>query len=484
MKSHSTMSRRDFMKTLGLGATAIGSVGVTAPIFHDLDEMMSISAAETFNSTTSMQKRPWFVKEVDIPTVEIDLKLRTPYAGPDPATGTMASIYVTKEETAAILASQQNNAIEGAKNNRPGFTLRDQIGAWASLDRGQTGYVKYPPEGFRTIKVTHETLGVPKWEGSETENAFMIRTFLRQFGAGAIGYARVDDDSVGPRKPLFNTHVRLENNPDYKYDANGTFVMPEKCKYAIIIYDRSPRDPNNYRRTVNSPQAFVSNMEKCEYGHKLQNFLWGLGYQSYWFEDSTTSKFTGTPTNVWGILSGIGEYNRIHNTVSQPEGESGNFASILFTDLPLPTTKPIDFGALEFCKTCGICADVCPSGAIPTVEEYREPTWDRATGPWSASNDHKGYPNKSIECVKWYFSNAVTAFAPSSRPVGVCRRCSSHCVFSKDRKAWIHEVVKSVVSTTPVMNSFFTKMDTLSGYSDVISDEGRAEYWHQYLPAV
>ncbi|GAI62827.1 unnamed protein product, partial [marine sediment metagenome] len=65
---HSTLSRRDFMKTLGLSAAGLGAASAAAPVFHDLDELTSRS------SGAANEKRPWWVKERDYldPTCEID----------------------------------------------------------------------------------------------------------------------------------------------------------------------------------------------------------------------------------------------------------------------------------------------------------------------------------------------------------------------------------------------------------------------------
>ena len=63
-KHHSTMSRRDFMKILGLGGAAAGVATVATPVFHDLDEVMASPMAE--------RRLPFWAKEVDKPTVEID----------------------------------------------------------------------------------------------------------------------------------------------------------------------------------------------------------------------------------------------------------------------------------------------------------------------------------------------------------------------------------------------------------------------------
>ncbi|QBX63425.1 twin-arginine translocation signal domain-containing protein [Dehalococcoides mccartyi] len=61
---HSTISRRDFMKALGLTGASIGVASAASPIFHDLDEVSS-SASATW-------KRPWYVKQTDEPTMEVD----------------------------------------------------------------------------------------------------------------------------------------------------------------------------------------------------------------------------------------------------------------------------------------------------------------------------------------------------------------------------------------------------------------------------
>ncbi|MFH1350957.1 MAG: reductive dehalogenase [Pseudomonadota bacterium] len=73
---------------------------------------------------------------------------------------------------------------------------------------------------------------------------------------------------------------------------------------------------------------------------------------------------------------GIGEDGRCGYTVSKEIGNNWRPGGIA-TDLPLVPDKPVDFGLQDFCERCGICADTCPSGAIPkggreVVRGYRK----------------------------------------------------------------------------------------------------------------
>ncbi|MEN8615437.1 twin-arginine translocation signal domain-containing protein, partial [Dehalogenimonas sp. THU2] len=64
-KFHSTISRRDFMKALGLAGAGLGATAAFAPSFVDLDDATSAGAIA----------KPWFQKELEFETLaraEID----------------------------------------------------------------------------------------------------------------------------------------------------------------------------------------------------------------------------------------------------------------------------------------------------------------------------------------------------------------------------------------------------------------------------
>ena len=68
------------------------------------------------------------------------------------------------------------------------------------------------------------------------------------------------------------------------------------------------------------------------------------------------------------IDAGMGELGR-HGLMMTKELGSCLKLTIVTTDLPLVYDSPVDIGVNEFCQDCKICAESCPSGAIPHGEK-------------------------------------------------------------------------------------------------------------------
>ncbi|GGP59985.1 hypothetical protein GCM10009347_27930 [Shewanella algicola] len=62
--SQPMVGRRDFMKMLGVGAGAVGAISIGGKVFANMDEAIA--------SPYGDRNLPWWVKEVDEPTIEID----------------------------------------------------------------------------------------------------------------------------------------------------------------------------------------------------------------------------------------------------------------------------------------------------------------------------------------------------------------------------------------------------------------------------
>jgi hypothetical protein len=60
-----------------------------------------------------------------------------------------------------------------------------------------------------------------------------------------------------------------------------------------------------------------------------------------------------------------------------------------------------------------------------------------------------------------------------------CTICFAVCPFSKEDKAWIHNLVSGTVAVTPIFDGFFRSMDDAFGYG---AQKDPEEWWHLDLP--
>jgi epoxyqueuosine reductase len=180
-----------------------------------------------------------------------------------------------------------------------------------------------------------------------------------------------------------------------------------------------------------SKMAFVAGL--------LAQFIRDLGYQAI---PSGNDTALSIPI---AIEAGLGELGRNGLLVTEKLGPRVRLCKV-FTDLPLIPDEPRFFGVEEFCRICMKCADDCPSRAI----SFGEMTTEGAT----ISNNPgvlKWYINPE-QCFKWWGANGMD-----------CSNCIRVCPFNQ-AEGWHHDLVRSVVKTTPRLNRFFLWLDGVFGY--------------------
>lgn len=488
MARRSTVGNKARMEALGLDRGPDVSNEYrdeTVRGFSDLDEVMASPSAEW--------KRPWWVKEVDKPTMEIDWQATERFD--QRKTQQMSwRKYVGDARADELTKMRDERTKQWMLENRDGYTLRDRALDIATRQSGHaplsfqgSWYKKQKEQAEQSEEVrrkrqelehrlhqlqplTPEEMGVPRWEGTPQENARMIRAALRLFGADQVGFVELNENT---RKLIYQYDAldgkRLEfENVEQPYETDEKRVIPDRARSVIVFTIKMSEELIKRKTAENMPTALSSAAVGMAYGQaknvldRLQTFLHVLGY--YGLSGSWYNGLGIAP--AFGVLSGLGEIGRINRMISPEYGPLQRIFKVV-TDLPIEPTKPIDAGIMNFCRTCGVCAKNCPSGCL---SKEKEPYWKTA-GPWN-NPGHKAWHEDSAACWSWWQASAAG-----------CSTCFAVCTFSKKNSAIIHDLVKIIVAKNKVLpdllNGFFANMDDLFGYQVPRDIE---QWWDMDLP--
>ncbi len=517
---HSIVSRRDFMKGLGLAGAGLGGAALASPAFHDLDEVISAAPAPH-------RKRSWWVKEVDQPTVDIDWDLMARHDSFHSAqSGIINARYMPGGITEySALTTKANEALkQGMLNNTPGITLRDfalSEAAWPS-DFHITGWNGIGSKITRTLfnvdavpmpLKTPAEMGVPKWTGTPEENTRMMRAVMTFFGAADIGVAEMDEhhkkivglhgvNSINapywpfgssPKWPIPTRNlqpVEFGNVPDFTYDGTtGTTTIPSNLGLYSIAY-AIPQSHEMFRTGPQSKLFQAANISRYRQREAIRfstlAFLKGIGYLSI-----ADCPYCMMPGAASAGLTGLTENSRQTNMAISPEHGSTVGLYDMLCDLPMEPTKPVDAGIWRFCHTCGICAKNCPADAIEKKGE-REISYE----PYPT--DLKSYfpeipglgftPKGAGQTEffktgrKTYWTDGVKCQFFFSATPGGCAACFGSCVFNSQYTALIHSVVRGTLSNTSMFNGFFASMEETFGFG-LTEGEAKENWWDMSLPS-
>ena len=92
----------------------------------------------------------------------------------------------------------------------------------------------------------------------------------------------------------------------------------------------------------------------------LAIWIRSLGYNARAFPGPMADALLLIPA---AVAAGLGELGKHGSLISRHFGAGVRLAAVT-TDMPLVTTSSQPFGADEFCKSCQVCTNACPPGAI------------------------------------------------------------------------------------------------------------------------
>jgi len=490
-KFHSIVSRREFMKGLGMAGAGIGVTSLVAPVFHDLDELAA--------SESAGWKRSWWVKanlEHHHPTVEVDWNQMKRID----QRLTTQSVYVNAQyEGVAQWRSltTQGAAITKEFNGKKGNTLRD-----LALNAG-AGFFMQPwpasPVYTRSTMLgptagvpTPDVRGLPKWTGTPEEGSRILRAAAVFYGAGQIGASELDHKLVFTHikhgktatandatfietfPPPLTAGPKIEfENADVGHETDEVKYLPNKPLMEIGVMIPMAREAwRTDDPVVGSSVRGAANISRYRIWTNsvqpgMQAFLRSLGYTGYGYPYPDMSGGL-VPAEASAVLGGVSEMGRSSEVALNPEyGSVGGYYSLL-TDLPMEHDRPIDAGMFRFCHSCTKCADACPSDSISTDPEpsWEIPQFNYKVPVMNMSAGKKLFWTDTHCCVKYRLANS-------------CCICRPVCTFNVNSGAMVHDMIKATASTTSIFNGFFAGMSKTFGYGLKDPDE----WWNMALPS-
>jgi len=230
--------------------------------------------------------------------------------------------------------------------------------------------------------------------------------------------------------------------PDYAYyshDKNGVPVE-KKYKYAICIIvdqDYDTLEASNGKDWISGAQSFMAYSKAAFIAEAMAKYIQMQGFEA---KDNNMLDYQVVVPPLLE-LAGIGEMGR-YGMVINPSLGSRFKASVVLTNMPIATDKPIKFGVQAFCKVCKKCAIKCPSKSISESDEK------------IVHNGYKKYDFNYHSCTKFRLGN------PNGSS---CGNCIKVCPFNKS-EGWIHDLVRWSIRNMPFLNHLIVLGDDLLGY--------------------
>jgi reductive dehalogenase len=502
--------RRAFLKAGGIVA-ATGALGSMGAFVTGTGEDASRSGNE--------RKRARWIKAVSRPTLGETNADYKRFSGFD-----MFALYPslkTQRDGAgsfeAEQASKDKRLVAWTNEKKPGFSLPDQQlseGAWTVMRsaRPGAGLLSWtrPPEDVPTEPIA------PRYTAAPEEMANTVKAAARLYGARLVGIAPMNEAYVNLKVPhrerphkerppkdaqqkdahstvhphegedqksadsLAHHHAdndqKCERGKEQKTDqppqdkeivfadvdvpevTDAKFMIPRKMKWVVAI--AIPMDIELLART---PTPLGDAASALGYSHSafvvssLAVFIRGLGYEAIPCVNDTAQSIP------FALDAGLGELSRLNKLVTPDFGPAVRLCKV-FTDMPMACDKPVDFGLVEFCKTCKKCAEACPSRALSFDDE---PSF-KTKGPWN-NPGHKTWYEDSYKCYQYWQKSG-----------SACGVCLASCPYTKGDQAWIHNAVKATASIAPAADGVFRIMDNAFGYGKQHDPE---QWWTKDSPS-
>ena len=237
----------------------------------------------------------------------------------------------------------------------------------------------------------------------------LIKKIAHELGSTLVGIAKLNPDWV------YGYPLRGRG-----FDPDKPLEIPKHWQYAIAVGTPMSWDPLYANPTYGTSNDAYSRSRIVAF--RLASFIKQLGYAARPHTPGTDYDLMVPPIL---IDAGLGEQGR-PSIVITPELGCNFRPAVITTNLPLKPDKPIEFGVQDFCKTCKICAEQCPSGAITFGDKV----------------EVRGYRRYLLDREKCH-----TFWSSCLGNMG-CRICVAVCPYSR-KSNWLHKSALQISMNDP-----------------------------------
>jgi epoxyqueuosine reductase len=297
------------------------------------------------------------------------------------------------------------------------------------------------------------------WDPAELDMSWEEATLALKhaslfYGASLAGVAEQNplwlySDRFSPRKEDRGRAIPVLSEDDRFGQTDEALYIPQTMNRVVALAFEE-----DFFGIANSPGRLASAAVGDGYSRMaytaatLAEFIRGLGYRAI-----PAGNGIGLSIPI-AIDAGLGELGRLGLLITPKYGPRVRLAKVI-TDMPLVPDPRISFGVVEFCESCRLCADDCPSSAITRGPR----TWE-GTSPSNNPGTLKWY----IESEKCYDFNGFS-----------CSNCKRVCPFTKPNNSWLHRIIrKAIEGRFGPLNTLMVNLDQASGYG--LQLQGR-EFW-------
>lgn len=451
--SNSSIDRRNFLKLLGIGTSAVGAGFLVPRIIAKTPNGVLVESESEYGGfqveKLNRKKLPY--------TYDQDKLKKMSEKSTTFSRNSWDPNRRNRPETKENLTKLNLEDGEGIVPNQSRLDYALMDAAWHGARSG--GGLSYSWESNRYGMMGRLSEKLGPWNPSDLDMTWKDASLAVKhaslfYGASLAGIAELNplwiySDSFSPTQEKRSRAIPVISEGERFEQAEDAWYIPQSMNRVVALAFEE-----NYFGIANSPGRLASAAVGDGYSrmaftaNTLAQFIRGLGYRAI-----PAGNGTGLSIPI-AIDAGLGQLGRMGLLMTPKYGPRVRLAKVI-TDMPLIADSPIDFGVTEFCETCMLCAEECPSSAVSDGV----PTWEGK----SLSNNPGTY--------KWYInSEKCYDFNGFS-----CSNCKRVCPFTKPNNSWLHRMIRTVIQgRIDPLNKVMVTLDQASGYGQQLQD---TEFW-------